>query len=240
MDDLLKKMKAYSRFLELEENIPYWEARIPELKAKIRELKDNRDNKEQQLQRLEQPGLFMRLFGGGQEKQERLKQQLSQANAAWAAAKYDLQELEEQLARGKAEHAALSGSREAYAAARQAAVLDSAGESRLMMEELAAFAPLALTLAERTLQPLQNAQLLGAGVTKMKTQLLNEAVENAVRLRRILEVLPQGCADMGGFLENPNGFLYATAAVFGQQNRLNLAAGQIMRVVNQLKAILGE
>lgn len=240
MEELLNKLKAYSRYLELEDTIPHWEAQTRELKARIRELKTNRDNKESSLQRMENPGLLRRLFGGSSEKRERLQQQFSQANAAWAAAKWDLEELEQKLTAGKQEWETLAGSREDYGSAKEAAVLDSAAESRLMMEELSAFAPLALTMAERTLESLQNAQLLGAGVTEMKTELLNEAVKDALQLRELLQVLPEGCADIGGFLENPNGFLYATAAKFGQQNRLNMAAGQIQRVVNQLKAILGE
>lgn len=240
MDDLLNKLKTYSRFLELKDSIPHWEAQTLELKARIRELKANRDNKESALQRMEQPGFFRRLFGGSSEKRERLQQQFSQANAAWAAAKWDLEELQQKLTAGKQEWETLTGSREAYISAKEAAILDSAAESRLMMEELSAFAPLALTMAERTLASLQNAQLLDTGGSEMKTELLNEAVKDALQLRELLQVLPEGCADMGGFLENPNGFLYATAAKFGQQNRLNMAADQILRVVNQLKAILGE
>lgn len=240
MDDLLNKLKNYSRFLELEDSIPLWEVQTLELKARIRELKTNCDNKESSLQRMENPGFFQRLFGGSGEKRERLQQQLSQANAAWVAAKWDLEELQQKLTAGKQEWETLAGSREDYVSAKEAAALDSAAESRLMMEELSAFAPLALTMAERTFASLQNVHLLGAGVTEMKTELLNEAVKNALQLRELLQVLPEGCADIGGFLENPNGFLYATAAKFGQQNRLNMAAGQIQRVVNQLKAILGE
>ena len=109
-----------------------------------------------------------------------------------------------------------------------------------MMEEIAAFAPIALTLAERTLQPLKDAQLLGAGVTEVKTEMLNQSEKDARRLRKILSIMPEGCADIGGFLQNPSGFLYATAAVFGQQNRLNMAVAQIQRVVNQLRRLLGE
>lgn len=240
MEELLVKLRNYSRFLELEDSIPSWEAQISELKARIRELKANRDNKESILQRMENPGFFRRLFAGAADTQERLAQQLSQAHAAWAAAKWDLEQLETQLTAGKLEWETLSGSREEYVAAKEITVLNSGEESRLMMEEISGFAPLALTMAERILLSLQNVQLLGTGITEMKTEMLNEAVKDTLKLREILSILPEGCADIGGFLENPNGFLYATAARFGQQNRLNLATAQVMRVVNQLKAILGE
>ena len=210
MDELLKKLKAYSRYLELEDSIPYWESRISELKARIRELKANRDSKEVSLKRMERPGLLLRLFAGAGDKEERLKQQFSQVNAAWEAAKWDLEELERKLAEGKKEHLMLADSRETYIAAKEAAQLSAGEESCLMMEEISAFAPLALTLAERTLLPLQNAQLLDSGITELKTEMLNEAVRNALQLREILDILPEGCADIGGFLENPNGFLYAT------------------------------
>lgn len=240
MEALLEKLSAYSRFLELEDSIPYWEAQIPELKAKIRELKANRDSKETDLQRLENPGFFQRLLGRTEEKQKRLNQLLSQSNAAWMAAKWDLEELEKKIAAGKKEREALAESRELYNAVKQETILNAAQESRLIMEEISAFAPLALSLAERTLLPLQDAQLLGVGVTEVKTEMLNQAEKDASRLREVLSVMPEGCADVGGFLQNPNGFLYATAAVFGQQNRLNMAVAQIQTVVNQLRNLLGE
>ena len=239
MDDLLKKLKQYSRYLELEDSIPYWESQVPELKAKIRELKTNRDNKEIDLQRMEKSGIFQRLFSGSTGKQERLKQQLSQSNAAWTAAKWELEQLEKKIAAGKQEHDALADSREVYIAAKQEAVRNAAQESRLIMEEIAAFAPLALTLAERTLQYLEEALLLGATM-EVKTEFLNHAAENAKQLREILTIMPEGCADIGGYLLNPQGFIYATAAKYGHQNRMHLAAGQIRTVVNQLKAVIGE
>ena len=62
MEQLLEKLRSYSRFLELEDSIPYWESQIPELKAKIRELKTNCDGKKIDLQRLENPGFFQRLL----------------------------------------------------------------------------------------------------------------------------------------------------------------------------------
>ncbi len=239
MDELLKKLRDYSRFLELEDSIPYWEGQIPEMKAKIRELKTNRDNKEIDLQRMENPGIFQRLFGGSGGKQERLKQQLSQYNAAWTAAKWDLEQLEKKIAAGQQERDALADSREVYIAAKENATLNAARESRLIMEEIAAFTPLALTLAERTQQHLEEALLLGATM-EVKTEFLNHAAENAKQLREILSIMPEGCADIGGYLLNPQGFIYATAAKYGPQNRMHLAAGQIRTVVNQLKALIGE
>jgi hypothetical protein len=169
-----------------------------------------------------------------------MKQLLSQYNAAWMAAKWDLENLEKKIAAGKQECEALTDSWKIYTAAKQEAVLNTAQESQLIMEEIAAFAPIALKLAERTLQPLQDAQLLGMGITEVKSEMLNQAVQDAIRLREILSIMPEGCADIGGFLQNPNGFLYATAAAFGHQNRLNLAIAQVQRVVNQLRTLLGE
>jgi cell division septum initiation protein DivIVA len=152
----------------------------------------------------------------------------------------EIKRMEKKIAAGKQEREALTDSWEIYTAAKQEAVLNTAQESQLIMEEIAAFAPIALKLAERTLQPLQDAQLLGMGITEVKSEMLNQAVQDAIRLREILSIMPEGCADIGGFLQNPNGFLYATAAAFGHQNRLNLAVAQVLRVVNQLRTLLGE
>ena len=63
MDELLKKMKDYSRFLELEDNIPYWESLMPELEDRIEELNWNKQQKELEMLQLKEPNFFQRLFG---------------------------------------------------------------------------------------------------------------------------------------------------------------------------------
>ena len=81
MDELLKKMKDYSRFLELEDNIPYWESQIPELEDRIEELKWNRQQKELEMLQLKEPNFFQRLFGRAEEKKELLAKQIREITA---------------------------------------------------------------------------------------------------------------------------------------------------------------
>ena len=38
MEQMLKKLRDYSHFLELEDNLPYWEGQLPELADRIAEM----------------------------------------------------------------------------------------------------------------------------------------------------------------------------------------------------------
>ena len=75
MEDLIKKLRAYGRFLELEDSIPYWESRIPELKARLSEMKWNQQQKEIELLNLQEPNFFQKIFGKAEEKKERISRQ---------------------------------------------------------------------------------------------------------------------------------------------------------------------
>jgi len=86
MDELLRKMKDYSRFLELEDGIPYWESQMPELEDRIEELKWNRQQKELEMLQLKEPNFFQRLFGRAEEKKELLGKQIREITAAHSGA----------------------------------------------------------------------------------------------------------------------------------------------------------
>ena len=58
MEELLIKLRDYSRLLELEDSIPYWEAQIPELKDRIEEMKWNLQQKELELLQWSNPNFF--------------------------------------------------------------------------------------------------------------------------------------------------------------------------------------
>ena len=95
-NEMLKKLKDYSRFLELEDSIPYWESLMPELENRIEELKWNKQQKELEMLQLKEPNFFQRLFGRAEEKKEKLSKQIREITSARTAAQWELESLKKQ------------------------------------------------------------------------------------------------------------------------------------------------
>ena len=248
MEDLIKKLRDYSRFLELKDNIPYWESQIPELKDRLTEMKWNQQQKETELLCLREPGFFQRVFGRAEEKKEKINAQIRQITSARTAAQWELDGLEKQIAAGRLELESLEGSRSRYEAARAAAVLSPGQESQLMMEEITAFAPVALETAWHVFEALEDARpwmqkdalTTRVGQDNRKMECLSKAEAAAIRLKDILEVLPEGVAPVGSYLKAPRDYIYGVTSEFKQLDRLNQAQEQIRTVRTQLKLLLGE
>lgn len=248
MEDLLSKMKSYSRFLELEDSIPYREAQIPELKARLSEMKWNLHQKEAELLNLQEPNFFQRMFGRAEEKKEKLSKQIREITAARTAALWELESLEQQIQSEKQEKEALAGSREGYEAAKAEAVLTPAQESRLMMEEITAFVPVALETAWHVLEALEDtrpwmsrdAQTTRISENNRKMECLAKAEDAGQRLLELLTVLPEGIAEPGSYLKAPHAYIYGVASEFKQLDRLEQAQEQVRTVRNQLKQVIGE
>lgn len=248
MDELLKKLKDYSRFLELQDSVPYWEGQIPELEARLDEMKWNLHQKELELLQLKAPNFFQRILGRAEEKKEKLSKQIREISAARTAAQWERDGLNKQIEEGKRELETLADSREIYDAARKEAVLTMAQESRLMMEEISAFAPVALETAWHVLTALEDARPWmrrdamsnRVGEDNRRMEFLGKAEGAAIRLREILSVLPEGVADVGSYLQAPNAYINGVTSEFKQLDRLELAQEQIRNVRNQLKLLLGE
>ena len=231
MEQLLEKLRAYSRFLELEDSIPYWEAQIPELENRITEMTWNLQQKEQSLLQLKQPGFFQRILGRAEEQQNKINKQIQEINAAKTAAQWDLDGLKKRVEAGKEERERLTGSGAVYEEAKINMVFTPAQESRLMMAELSAFAPAAMATAGRVLEALDAARLW-MGQESINVQVQQEVEAAANRLRDILSVLPEGVAPVGSFLRVPGKFLTSSG--------LDQAQEQIQQVINQLRLLLGE
>ena len=71
MEQLLEKLRSCGRYLELKDNIPYWESQIPDLKDRLEEMKWNQQQKETELLSLQEPNFFQRIFGRAEEKKEK-------------------------------------------------------------------------------------------------------------------------------------------------------------------------
>ena len=215
MEELLKKLQAYSRQLELEDNLPCWENQRTEIQARISEMTENLRKKEQALAGLGKPTFLQKLLGKADSEKAKLGGQIREITAARMAAQWESEALEKKITAGKQELESLSGSGVAYKAAKADMVFTPAQESRLMMEEISAFAPAAMGAAGRVLETLEAA---------------------ANRLQDILSVLLEGIAPVGSFLREPRLFL-------GEGNvsdRLIQAQEQIRQVINQLRLLLGE
>lgn len=232
MDELLKKMKDFSRFLELEDSIPYWELRHQEQKSRIAEMEKNLQRKEQELQNVKTIPL-LRMIGRSAGKKKNLEEQIREIKAASAAVQWELETLEQKIRGGKQERQNLSGSRSAYEKAKNNVGLSPAQESLVMMAEISAFVPAALVTAERLQEMLSAALWIGQG--KQDSDFLNAVEETANRLRGILLVLPEGIAPVPGFLCNPHAYLNGD----NRHNQMGLAQEQIHRVINQLRLLLG-
>lgn len=245
MEELTMRLKDYGRFLELEDSVPYWEAQLPESKARIRELTLNRDRKQFDLNALQDPNFFQRILGRTEEKKEKLNAQLREVTAALTAAQWEQKELEKGIAAGKQEMEALSNSREAYEKAKEAVSLTPAQESQLMMQEIAAFTPVALAAADRIIEALEDARFwmqedaISRGVRpeNRKLDFLSRAEENANRLRQILTIMPEGCGTIGSYLRDPDGYIVGVTSEFGQLDRLNNAISQVQETRNQLRML---
>lgn len=245
MEKLVKLLKDYGRFLELEDSIPYWSQQLPELKMRIRELRLNRDLKECDLKQLEDPNFFRRLFGRTEEKKEKLGTQLREITAALQAAQWELKSLEEKIASGKQELETLRSCRKIYAQAKQETALTSLQEGQLVMEEIAAFTPAALAAADRVLEALEDARYwmqqdaLRKNVLpdNRKLEFLGIAGESALRLRDILSVMPEGCGSIGSYLRNPEIYIDEVTSEYKKLDRLNSAIDQVRETRNQLRML---
>ena len=235
MEELLKKLCTYRRQLELEDHIISWEYQTTELKARISEMTENLRKKEEDLKALENPGFFLRLAGKTESRKEKIRIQLKEITAARMAAQWEQESLDKKIRAGKQELETLSHSQADYVAAKADTVLSAAQESRLMMEEISALAPAAMTTAGKLLEALEAA---GLWVQKGKQdgQLLGHAEAIANKLCDILSALPEGTAPVGSFLLAPCDYLYGGDTT----DRLHQAQEQIQRVINQLRLLLGE
>ena len=235
MESLLRKLDSFSRQLELEDNLPYWEGQKAELQARISELKENKRKKERELGLLKEPNLFHKLLGKSEEKRGRFRKQIEEITAAQTAACWELESITAKIESGEQELANLAGSRAAYEEAKTNVVLTPAQESRIMMAEITAFAPAALKTAERLLGNLENARFWIQKENRDVTCL--QDVESAAnRLGDILSVLPEGVATIGSYLQSPVEYISGDDS----WNRLHQAQEQVRNVRNQLRLLPGE
>lgn len=238
MDELLRRLLDCSRFLRLEEALSEWESQAAEEKFRIQELQETICRKEAELSEWKDSGFLQNFLGSSRGKKEKLRQ-ITELHAVLKCSVKDLENLERKTEKAKEEWLALAGSREAYLKARRQTQLTSGQESQLILEELAAFGPLALNLAQKSQHSLENVLLLRNGAEDIQHTLLREATQNARDLQNILVLLPEGFADTGDYLQGQEALLRENTSEENQR-RLHLAISQLQNLINQLRAMLGE
>ena len=152
MEILLEKLRAYCRFLELEDSLSCWESRQSEQLIHLATLQENLEKKQQELENLKSPTFFRKVLGQAGGKREKLRRQTQEITAAITAAQWELASLEKKIAAGKQERDNLRDSREIYEKEKQKMDLNAAQESQLMMAEISGFVPAARKNAERALR----------------------------------------------------------------------------------------
>lgn len=245
MEKLTLLLREYARFMELQESLPALEQQLEEEKPRLGELRLSQAQKKWELEHLENPGFFQRLLGRAEEKKEKLSKQLREVTSALTAAQWEQKALEETIAASRQELEQLEGSRERYLQAKEQAALSTLEESQLVMEEIAAFTPAALAAADRILDCLEQARpwmrqdvrYTGVHSGNRKMEFLALAAENARQLVFLLTMLPEGCADVGSYLKNPEGYVDAVTMEYAKLDRLNNAVEQVRQTRNQLRML---
>lgn len=245
MEELIKTLHDYGRFLSLQDLIPQWEQQFAEQKVRIGELRLNRDQKQWELDNMENPGFFRRLLGKTEEKKDRLGQQLREVTAALNAAQWEQQDLQQKIESAKTELETLSYSRKTYIEEKNRTILTTMQESQLAMEEIASFTPAALAAADRIIASLEEARhwmqedvrYKGVRPNNRKMECLTEAARNSARLVEIIAMLPEGCASVGSYLRAPEGYVDAVTMEYAKLDRLNNAVNQVRETRNQLRML---
>lgn len=236
MEALLEKLKDYSRFLELEDKLPYWVSERQDKQIRLGELRRNLQQKQLQLDSLEAPIFFEKILGKAGKKQEKLNKQIQEITAAITAVKWESESLEKKIMAGKQELETLADSRENYENAKSKQMLNPAQESRLMMEEISAFVPAAREAADRLQSILEDAAMGMRQGTKNYEGYEDQAKQTAVRLVGILSVLPEGVASVGAYLRDTDGYFNTDQPL----EQIYSAIEQIQTIRNQLRLLMGE
>ncbi|MBR2420945.1 MAG: hypothetical protein IKB09_01170 [Oscillospiraceae bacterium] len=245
MEELIKSLQEYGRFLSLQDLLPQWEQAFSRQKIRIAELRLNRDQKQWELEHLENPGFFRRILGKTEEKKERLTHQLREITAALTAAQWEQQDLNQKIESAKTELEALSNSEKTYIDLKKETILTTMQENQLLLEEIATFTPTALAAADRLLSSLEEARhwmqedvrYKGVRSNNRKMECLSEAAGNARRLVQMIGMLPEGCAAVGSYLHSPEGYVDAVTMEYAKLDRLNNAVNQVRETRNQLRML---
>lgn len=234
----------YGRFLELEDLIPVWQSSQEEKRREVRYLQRERDLKEIEYKRWQEPGFFQRLLGKTEEKREKARQEYREAAAECDKLQREMEELTEKIAAGTEEKETLAGSESQYKVWREVC-REAGSDTDAGRLTAAALAPAAIGAATRCLEALGDARgwaRTDARMTRVaegnrKMEFLAEAEKNAKRLNFLLEQMPEGMVETGNYLKHGTGYIVGVTSEFKQLDRLNLAMEQVREIRSVLRKL---
>lgn len=238
MEQVLQKLKNYSRWLGLEADIPGLEDALAEAKALRIDAGGSVRVAQWELDRLENPGFFQRLKGDLEERKEEFRKQYRSAKILYQQAQEEVDARAKELEAARKEFAELSGSWEGY-------LQEKARFGESTTEEVKLLAGIGIGLSKdcqealEEARPWMRADVMRRGVSygNRKLEFLGIAREKAGRLLALLEQLPEGLVEIPNYLRGPDGFILGYTMEFKQLDQVNLAIDQMCTLRSRLREL---
>lgn len=243
MDNTVKRLQDFGRFLELEELLPKLRETLAEGKYQLREACLKTAQEKWEYERLEKGGFFQRIRGNLEERKEKAYQAYRQAQTQEQAARQEVEIREKALEDARQEQDALPDSLGWYLADRTR-YLESGGDAASLLDaEAPILMDIAIMEAEKCLGALREAYpwaRADAVRTRVspenrKLEFLAAAKDHAGNLRTLLELLPEGTVEIPSYLKNPDGYILGFTSEYKQLDRLNLAIQEIRQIRSRLQ-----
>ena len=235
MEQVLRELKNYSRWLYLEGKIPGLEDALAEAKELCIESDGRVRLLQWELERLEKPGFFQRLKGGLEEKQEETYREYRIAQAQLQSVQEEVDLRRKELDEARAEYAALSSSWDAYLKEKEQTRVPIEGEGVLLTGiciGLTRDCQSALEQARNWMR--QDVLRTGVSSENRKLEFLALAMEKAERIQGILDQLAM---EKPPYLRNPESYITGVTMEYKQLDRVNLAIEQVWELRQKLKGI---
>ena len=246
MENVLKQLRDYGRFLELEERLPQLKEQLAEGKYLLREAGLKTAQAKWEYGKLEKGGFFQRLRGNWEDRKEEAYREYRSAQQAEQVSKQELALREMALEEARQERDALAECWERYLQQREL-YLASDGDTVSFMEmQKSVVAEIVLREVESCIKALQGAHAWmqtdairkGVSQANRKLEFLAVARGHVGNMVSLLELLPEGTVEISSYLRNPDGHILGVTSEYKQLDRLNLAEEQLRRLRKQMKAIL--
>ena len=238
MEQILRELRNYSRWLRLETELPWLEEALNEAKALRIEAGGRVRVAQWELERLEKPGFFQKLKGGLEEKKEEVYREYRTAQAQYQKAQEEVELRDAELQTAREEFASLQDSWNRYLE-EKARAGSAAEEETELLKKLGIGLSGDCQEALEEARPWMRADVLRKGISyeNRKLEFLGIARDKAQRLKAILEQLPEGSVEIPSYLRSPDGFILGYTMEFRQLDQVNLAIEQVSALRSRLREL---
>lgn len=238
MEQILRELRNYSRWLRLETELPWLEEALKEAKALRIEAGGRVRVAQWELERLEKPGFFQKLKGGLEEKKEEVYREYRTAQAQYQKAQEEVELRDAELQTAREEFASLQDSWNRYLE-EKARAGSAAEEETELLKKLGIGLSGDCQEALEEARPWMRADVLRKGISyeNRKLEFLGIARDKAQRLKAILEQLPEGSVEIPSYLRSPDGFILGYTMEFRQLDQVNLAIEQVSALRSRLREL---